>query len=231
MNAKDINAAASWRVAILDNRPIVRLGLIACLAQGNDISIVGEYETGLALIEGLRDKRAHLAVIEYSLGPDELDGSLLIQRLRNAYPQLRVLVTSTRYDLASVASALRSGAHGFLGKSADERTVPDAVRKIAAGGVYIEPGLSRKLSGLHVGRLDSTDMAAADEILHRAALSLKESEVIRCFLDGMSIMQIAEKFARSPKTISTQKAAAYRKLGVTTDNGLFKLLIGMDHAR
>lgn len=47
--------------------------------------------------------------------------------------------------------------------------------------------------------------------------------MIRCFLDGMTVSAIALKFDRSAKTISTQKSMAFRKLGVSSDNELFKL--------
>lgn len=61
------------------------------------------------------------------------------------------------------------------------------------------------------------------KLLTGAKLSVKEREVIRCFLDGLTVSDIAQKFGRSAKTISTQKSMAFRKLGVTSDNELFKL--------
>jgi DNA-binding NarL/FixJ family response regulator len=54
------------------------------------------------------------------------------------------------------------------------------------------------------------------------SLTPKEQEVLRCFLDGMSVSSIAAKFSRSASTISTQKQSAYRKLGIKTDSELFK---------
>lgn len=54
-------------------------------------------------------------------------------------------------------------------------------------------------------------------------MTSREQEVIRCYLAGMTITEIAEKFNRSIKTISTQKTTAFRKLGVTSNNELFKL--------
>ncbi len=50
----------------------------------------------------------------------------------------------------------------------------------------------------------------------------KEQEVLRCFLDGMTVNSIAAKFSRSASTISTQKQSAYRKLGISSDSELFK---------
>jgi len=60
------------------------------------------------------------------------------------------------------------------------------------------------------------------------ALSPKENEVLRCFLDGLRITQIASKFSRSIKTISGQKQAAFRKLGIRTDAELFKVQRRLD---
>jgi two component transcriptional regulator, LuxR family len=54
-----------------------------------------------------------------------------------------------------------------------------------------------------------------------SALSPKEQEVIRCFLTGMTVTDIAEKFHRSLKTISGQKQSAMRKLGLKADHELF----------
>jgi two-component system, NarL family, captular synthesis response regulator RcsB len=57
----------------------------------------------------------------------------------------------------------------------------------------------------------------------QARLSPREREVLRCVLDGMAVTAIARKFSRSVNTISTQKQAAYRKLGIRSDAELFKV--------
>ncbi|MEV8761136.1 helix-turn-helix transcriptional regulator, partial [Klebsiella pneumoniae] len=62
-----------------------------------------------------------------------------------------------------------------------------------------------------------------DSLSDMPSLSPREREVLRCCLDGMSVTDIAEKFARSVKTISGQKQSAFRKLGVRSDNELFKI--------
>lgn len=67
------------------------------------------------------------------------------------------------------------------------------------------------------------DVKGAQRLLNDPTLSPKEREVLRCCLDGMSVSQISRKFMRSMKTISGQKQAAFRKLGVRTDAELFKL--------
>lgn len=217
------------RIAILDDHPVVRAGVSAYLSQNRDIFVVGEYESSRDLIQAPATHTADLLLIDYSLGPAEMDGISLIRSLRIKFPNARILVLSALYDPATVALALRSGAHGFVGKGGGSEEIVLAVRKVAAGGTYCDAKMSYLLSGASVTQqapLPSDSEApppSKTDLLDGASLSGREREVIRCLLEGMTITEIAAKFGRSPKTISAQKATAYRKLGVTTDNGLFKL--------
>ncbi|RYF49907.1 MAG: response regulator transcription factor, partial [Comamonadaceae bacterium] len=71
--------------------------------------------------------------------------------------------------------------------------------------------------------LTAGTIGEVDGFVRGAKLSQREREVLRCFLNGMTVGEIAKKFDRSAKTISTQKFTAYRKLGVSSDNELFKI--------
>lgn len=209
------------RIALLDDHPVVRAGVAAYLSQNRDIVVVGEFESSRDMILATSTQSANLLLIDYSLGPTEMDGILLIKTLRIKFPAARILVLSALYDPATVALALRSGANGFVGKGGDAGEILRAVRKVAAGGTYCDEKMTYLLSGATLAPKEP--QAATCDAFDGAALSAREREVIRCLLDGMSISEIAAKFGRSPKTISAQKATAYRKLGVTTDNALFKL--------
>ena len=82
----------------------------------------------------------------------------------------------------------------------------EAITRVMAGETYLPPFLT-----------------AVPPTRRSSPLSPREWEVIRCFLDGMSVSQIAAKFNRSLKTISTQKSTAYKKLGIQSDAELFKM--------
>ncbi|MGE8617128.1 MAG: response regulator transcription factor [Achromobacter spanius] len=221
------------RIAILDDHPVVRAGMSAYLSQNRDIFVIGEFETSRDMIQALSDQPVDVLLIDYSLGPTEIDGISLIKMLRIKFPDARILVFSALYDPATVALALRSGAHGFVGKGGREDEIVLALRKVAAGGTYCDPQMTYLLSGASTEQVEplARDTSPVDPglsastsgLLDGASLSGREREVIRCLLAGMTISDIAIKFGRSPKTISAQKGTAYRKLGVTTDNGLFKL--------
>ncbi len=80
----------SIRIAVLDDHAVVRVGIVARLSAEPGIVVTGSYESSRAMIAGLRAEPADLLLIDYSLGPSELDGISLIRALRSKFPQSRV---------------------------------------------------------------------------------------------------------------------------------------------
>ncbi|MDD2047805.1 response regulator transcription factor [Pseudomonas putida] len=210
------------KVALLDDHAIVRHGLVNRLAQESEFELVGVYARSRDLMSGLATAPADVLLLDFVLGPDELDGVLLIRALRVKYPECRILVFSTHHDSATVILALRVGARGFLGKGEDMSQLVKAIRVVASGAVYLSPDMAYRVAEATAVNYDGDEKNRADAIRY-VSLSNREQEVIRCYLAGMTITDIAEKFNRSIKTISSQKAAAFRKLGVVSNNELFKI--------
>lgn len=210
------------KVALLDDHAIVRHGLVNRLVQESEFELVGVYARSRDLMSGLATAPADVLLLDFVLGPDELDGVLLIRALRVKYPECRILVFSAHHDSATVILALRVGARGFLGKGEDMGQLVKAIRVVASGAVYLSPDMAYRVAEATAVSNDGDEKSCADAIRY-VSLSSREQEVIRCYLAGMTITDIAEKFNRSIKTISTQKAAAFRKLGVVSNNELFKI--------
>lgn len=214
------------RIALLDDHAIVRYGVAARLSDESDFLIVGCYENSRTMVAGLRDSPADVLLVDYVLGPSEIDGVSLIRELKAKFPRSRILILSSHEDPATVALVLRVGARGFVGKRQDVAQIIKAIRSVAAGSIYLDADMAYRLAETSVAvtsELASHGGRADAELLAGARLSVKEREVIRCFLDGLTVSQIADKFGRSVKTISTQKSMAFRKLGVNSDNELFKI--------
>jgi two-component system capsular synthesis response regulator RcsB len=210
------------KVALLDDHAIVRHGLVNRLVQESEFEVVGVYARSRELMSGLATAPADVLLLDFVLGPDELDGVLLIRALRVKYPDCRILVFSAYHDSATVILALRVGARGFLGKGEDMSQLVKAIRVVASGAVYLSPDMAYRVAEATASNNDGDEKSREDAIRY-VSLSSREQEVIRCYLAGMTITDIAEKFNRSIKTISTQKAAAFRKLGVVSNNELFKI--------
>ena len=210
------------RIALLDDHAVVRHGLANTLAAEANFEVVGIYERSRDLISGLARASADLLLLDFSLSPEELDGVSLIRALRVKFPDSRILVLSTHHDPATVGLAMRVGARGFVGKGEDMDQLVKAIRKVAAGAVYLSPDMTCRLAETVISDTRKGSGEVTDALI-LAELTSREQEVIRCYLAGMTITEIAEKFNRSIKTISTQKTTAFRKLGVTSNNELFKL--------
>lgn len=210
------------RIVLLDDHAVVRHGLVNTLAAEADFEVVGVYEKSRDLITGLTAAPADVLLLDFSLGPDEMDGVSLIRALRVKFPSSHILVLSGHYDPATVGLAMRVGARGFIGKSEDMVQLVKAIRRVASGAVYMSASMTYRLAET-VTSDTRKDAGEVSDALVQAELTNREQEVIRCYLAGMTVSEIAEKFNRSIKTISTQKTSAFRKLGVTSNNELFKL--------
>lgn len=209
---------------LLDDHELIRVGTSLWLSKEPDLEVVGSFSTGKELLAALAVRQPDILVIDFMLGPTEIDGINLIRALRVRYPDCRPLVLSAHYTPATVSLALRAGSWGFFGKSQRLDGLASAIRTVARGKIYLHPIMAREVAA--VTETEVFEVASANEPAHPGAqdiLSPREREVLRCFLDGMSVNGIAEKFSRSANTISTQKQSAYRKLGIKTDSELFKL--------
>jgi DNA-binding NarL/FixJ family response regulator len=210
------------KIALLDDHAIVRHGLVNRLQQEPDFEVVGIYACSRDAMAGLAVAAAEVLLLDFVLGPSELDGILLIRALRVKYPKCRILIFSTHHDAATAILALRVGARGFLGKGEDITQLVSAVRLVASGEVYLSPDMAYRVAEATAANAHGKEKSG-DEALRFVSLSAREQDVIRCYLAGMTITEIAEKFSRSIKTISSQKASAFRKLGVVSNNELFRI--------
>lgn len=217
------------RIMLLDDHIILLHGLEMCLGGSNDIHVVGSFSSSQLLIAALREQPVDLVLLDYSLGPEEIDGLNLIRLLKVRFPTLKLLIISASHNPATVAMVLRYGGDGFIGKEADPTQLPIAVRQVAAGGGYLSQEMTNLLYEHEISTdfnktLEPSEGVSGESILTaNSSLTAREHEVLRCCLDGQSVTQIAEKFSRSVKTISSQKQSAFKKLGLKSDNELFKM--------
>ncbi len=209
------------RVVLVDDHPIVIEGIRGRLSGVEGIDIVGTYTSARDLIRalGAAGNPADLAIVDFSLGPQDVDGVNLLRSLRTRFGDLAILVLSSHFNPATVSLALQAGANGFLskGEGADELLV--AIHAVTSGKTYLSGAMRQQLadlSGLRAQR-DALPQGLAEPLTPR------EHEVLRCILDGMSTTEISAKFSRAVSTISTQKKSGYQKLGIRTDAELFKV--------
>jgi DNA-binding NarL/FixJ family response regulator len=182
------------RALIADDHQIVRDGLKRILAAAGDIEVAAEAAGGDEALALAKGGDYDVAVLDLSM--PGLSGIALIKRLKLEKPQLRLLVLSMHGEQQYAARALKAGASGYLTKDSASDQLVKAIRKIAAGGVYI------------------TETAASTLISSEKGLSDREFEVLKLLVDGLGPTEIGEKLHLSVKTVSTHKTHILEKLGL-----------------
>jgi DNA-binding NarL/FixJ family response regulator len=214
-----------YTVMLLDDHEMVRQGIELSLNMEPDLEVIGSFGTGRELLDALGRGLADVVVMDFILAPSESDGLSLIQALNRRFSQCRPLIVCSHYTPATVSLSLKAGCWGVLGKTQNLTELIIAVRTVAQGRIYLQPCMVPAVQGMqsfaHVATMKSKQDVSTPMQLN-VCLTPKEQEVLRCFLDGMSVNSIAAKFSRSASTISTQKQSAYRKLGIKNDSELFK---------
>ncbi|WP_445177505.1 response regulator transcription factor [Pseudomonas sp. McL0111] len=215
------------RIALLDDHALIRDALKIRLSLETDFKVTGIYTTSRDLIEGLREQPTDLLIFDYQLAEGELDGLRLIKSIRIQHPELRIVIFSSAERAATVNMCIRAGANGFVGKSQETDELLRAIRMAALDRIYLAPAIAAELEKLPIPQSTENDheFDGDQALVDYPELSPKEREVLRCCLEGLSVSQVAAKFSRSRKTISGQKQAAFRKLGIKTDTELFKLQV------
>lgn len=219
------SVASPLRIILLDDHALIREALEIRFSLEADFKVQGVCSTSRELLESLNRAEADLVVLDYQLADADIDGLRLIQSVRRRHPSIRIVIYSSSEKPATVNMSLRAGANGFVGKSQPTDELLRAVRMVALDRIYLAPAMAAELEKIPAAQMlpEGDDPDHAFTLSDQPNLSPKESEVLRCCLEGMSVSQIASKFTRSRKTISGQKQSAFRKLGIRTDIELFKI--------
>lgn len=205
-----------FKVMLADDHAIIRDGLRKILADTDDFDVVAQASNGNAVLEEVRQQAFDLLVLDLSMPGRH--GLELIKLVRDAQPKLPILIFSMHPEEQFAVRALRVGANGYLSKEGDSDLILPAMRKVAAGGVFI----SNK-----VAELLAMDASPSSQALPHTLLSDREFEVLTHILRGSSLTDIANELSLSIKTVSTHKSHIFTKLGISSQVDLIRY--AMEH--
>ena len=198
----------SIRVLICDDQGLVRAGFRAILELQDDIEVVGEAENGAEAV-ALAERRSP-NVILMDIRMPVLDGVEATRRLVAGGSPSRILVLTT-FDLDEyVHAAIRAGASGFLLKDVTPSKLLEAIRIVADGDALLAPSVTRRLLERFASTLPRRDVSTAA----LAALTARETEVLRLLAGGLSNAEIAAELVVSEATVKTHISSLLRKLGL-----------------
>jgi two-component system invasion response regulator UvrY len=201
------------KVLLVDDHLIVRQGLRQVLSDVEGLCVVADAPDGTEAIRLVRlcldpVEGTGLDVVLLDIALPGRDGLDVLKQLKAEFPKLAVLMLSTYPDKQFAVRCLRLGASGYLNKSADPDEIVMALRKAAAGGIYLTASVAEALA---------TSISEVRGKSAHEALSTREHQVFRLLAEGQSVGQIAQQLSLSPNTVSTYRARILEKTGTRND--------------
>lgn len=196
------------KLLIIDDHDIVRQGVrrLLSLLPDSEVSEAGTAEDGFEVY--MREKPA-VVVLDINLAGGS--GLALLTRLRSADTDARIVMFSMHADPVYANRALRSGALGFVGKSASADELIEAVKAAAIGKRYIDKRLAS----------DMVLNPVEDDPL--SSLTNREAEILRLLGEGKSLNEIARTFGIAYKTVANTCTRLKEKLGVERTADLIRI--------
>lgn len=201
------------RILLVDDHPIVRLGIRQMLGGEPDLDLCGEAESVAAATQLALSTRPDLAIVDLSLAHGS--GLELIRDLRESLPSVPVLVLSMHDETLFAERVLRAGARGYIMKSEAITGLVEAIRQVLSGRIYVSQRIAQAVLervGHEGGGIDTP----------LAGLTDRELEVFDLIGRGSSTVEIAGQLGVSVKTIETYRSNIKAKLNLKDASDLIR---------
>ncbi len=208
------------RVVIADDHPAVLIGLEQILAAVDTIQLVAVCRNSTELVDALRRTPCDVVISDYVMpSGDYGDGLALFGYLQRHFPDVGLVALTMMNNPVVIRALAAQGVSSVLSKADAIGHIITAIHASFAHGTYMSPNVRAILSETSHGTA-----GMAQDLLPRN-LSPREAEVVRLFISGYSVADIAAHLKRSKQTVSTQKRSAMRKFGASTDAELIKFAL------
>jgi DNA-binding NarL/FixJ family response regulator len=205
------------KVLVVDDHPIVRLGLRRLIDQQRDLAFCAEAETREEAEAAIRKHRPDLIIIDISLKHG--DGIELVKDTRAHYPTLPILVLSMHDEAIYAERVLSAGANGYLMKQAAPDLLLLALRRVLGGGMYVSDAIGSSM----LRRVAEGGRHVVSNPIER--LSNRELQVLQMIGSGMSTREAAAALKLSTKTVESHRERIKHKLHLTTGSQLVQYAV------
>jgi len=190
------DGAAPIRIMLVDDHPIVRIGLAALIGSLPGMATVAQAGCGREAIELYREHSPDVTLMDLRL-PD-LSGVEVIRTIRATSPEARFIVLTTYEGDEDIHQALQAGARGYIIKGLPHNLLADAIKRVHAGGRYLPQVVKETLAN----RTPSSD------------LSVREREILQRIAQGKSNREIATELDLAEITVKVRVSAILLRLDV-----------------
>ena len=195
------------RVLLIDDSPIIRLGLRSALEDYSDLTIVGEAGTAAAGLEALARLKPDVVMLDLHL-PDK-SGLVACRELLKVRPGTHVLILTSSSSERHMHDAIDAGAKGYLLKENDGDSLASALRAVARGDSVLDPSMAGQLLNLVKNRGQTTPAEKLSQ------LSPQERRVVALLAGGLTNKEIGDQLGLTEKTVKNYLATIFSKLNIT----------------
>jgi two-component system, NarL family, response regulator LiaR len=195
--------APPLRILIVEDDPMMQLGLEQSLMSYPQLEIVGRAEDGYLGVQAALKLKPDLVVMD--IGLPRLDGIAATQQIKAALPQTHIVMLTSHQTETEIIAALSSGADAYCIKGATVERLLSAISAAVEGAAYLDPQIARRVI---------ENLKPPANKTNSANLSQRELEVLKLMVDGLSNPEIAEKLYLSPNTVKTHVRGIMNKLSV-----------------
>ena len=192
------------RIVIADHHPVIRKGIACMLKKSKDFSIVGKANNGDELFKNLKEEKPDILIMEIDM--PQLHGINVLRTIKADFPETRVLIFSMHPEEIYALRSIKSGAAGYVPKTASTKVFLKALKQIAKGGIFLNEDLTSTFTSRNVGE--------SSAISRYKKLSSREIEVLNLLSSGKRNKDIANALNINEKTVSTYKTRLLKKLKV-----------------
>lgn len=183
------------RILVVDDHPMLREGIGAVLAAEDDMVLVAEASNGREAVEQFRAHVPDVTLMDVQM--PEVNGIDAILKIREEFPEARIIVLTTYSGDAQAARAIKAGASGYLLKNMVRKELIDTIRTVHAGKKRIPPEIAIEMAEHH-----------SDD-----ALTEREIEVLRSVAAGNANKMVAQRLNLSEETVKAHMKSILSKLG------------------
>lgn len=192
------------KIVIADHHPVIRKGISCMLKKSENFSIVDKVSNGDELFKSLETKQPDILIMEIEM--PQINGINVLRTIKEQFPNTRVLIFSSHPEEIYALRSIKSGAAGYVTKSASTKLFLKALKKIEKGGIFLNEELTTTFTTRNVGE--------SSALSRYKKLSSREIEVLNLLSSGKRNKEIASALDINEKTVSTYKTRLLKKLKV-----------------
>jgi DNA-binding NarL/FixJ family response regulator len=192
-------------IVLADDHPVVRRGLKQFFEEVDDLRVVAECEDGESALDEVRKHNPDVLIVDLRM--PRASGLEVLRRLRSEEKQPATIILAGNISDDEVVEAMRLGARGVVLKEMAPMLLVQCIRKVAAGGVWLE----KEAIGRTLGKLLQ---GASEAARARNVLTPREIEIVKMVAEGFGNREVGERLFISEGTVKTHLHTIYEKLGL-----------------